>query len=219
MYWKHLFAELSERDDIRIVEKAARGRYDRYLPLFGQRGVVHTSLFRWPFPARSCQLVMTAHDLAYERRYIDGHRASVGRLERRLAVQRASGIVCVSKATLHDLEDFYGAELADVPDDRCRAWTVGTVRHRARCRDRPRRTEPAPPSRRTSRLLQELRRDSICASVATRNWRARSRSLWSVLLQRSTSADIVDVSPGTVAAGRFRTNRASSILVEFPMSS
>ncbi len=115
MYWRHLLDELSGRDDIQVIERPARSKYDRYIPLVGVHGTVHTSLFRWPAPRQGCELVMTAHDLAYERGFIPGRRAIVGRHERRLAVRHAAGIVAVSNATRDDLLDYYGSLVNDRP--------------------------------------------------------------------------------------------------------
>lgn len=115
MYWRRLLSELGGRDDIRVVEREARTKFDRYMPLLRAKGTVHTSLFRWPLPTNHCRLVVTAHDLAYERGLIKSRRATVGRLERRLAIQRASGIICVSDATKDDLRDFYGPMISGVP--------------------------------------------------------------------------------------------------------
>ncbi len=115
MYWTYLLAELAHRPEIEIVERAARSHLSRYLPLIGPTGVVHTSLFRRGVPGRGQHLVMTAHDLAYERRFIDSRRAMVGRAERSIAVRGADGIVCVSTATRDDLVDYYGRHLDDTP--------------------------------------------------------------------------------------------------------
>lgn len=115
MYWHHLLDELARRDDIRVIERPSRSKYDRYIPLVGVHGIVHTSLFRWPVQRQACQLVMTAHDLAYERGFIPGRRATVGRVERRLAVRHAAGIIAVSNATRDDLQDYYGSLIGDQP--------------------------------------------------------------------------------------------------------
>ena len=111
MYWRHLLAELAQRPDVDIDRREARSHLSRYLPLIAPTGVVHSSLFRRGVPGRGQRVVMTAHDLAYERRFIDGRRAHFGRLERSIAIHGADGIVCVSNATHEDLVDYYGRHL------------------------------------------------------------------------------------------------------------
>lgn len=114
MYWRRLREHLDQREDVTIVDRDPRTKLDRYLPVVGAGALAHTSLFRWTLPGSRTRLVMTAHDLAYERGFVPGRRAKVGQLERRLAVSRASGIVCVSDATHADLHDYYGAALDHV---------------------------------------------------------------------------------------------------------
>lgn len=115
MYWRHLSQELESRTDVEVIHREAQRHLSRYAPLLGVHGLVHTSLFRWTVPTTRAKLVMTVHDLAYERGMVPGARSYVGRAERLLSVARADGIVCPTAATAADVVDVYGRVVRNVP--------------------------------------------------------------------------------------------------------
>lgn len=84
----------------------------RYLPFLPKSGVVpkgkhifHSSYFRYSNDPRAIN-VTTVHDFTYEH-FVRGPRLWVHSWQKRLAVKKSQGIICVSENTKKDLLHFY----------------------------------------------------------------------------------------------------------------
>lgn len=82
-------------------------KLSRYLPLFlalPKRGIFHSSYYRilW---SRDCMTVETAYDFTYER-FGAGLPRFVHSVQKRVALQKASGVICISESTKRDLLEF-----------------------------------------------------------------------------------------------------------------
>ena len=84
----------------------------RYLPFFPRsvtapkdKHIFHSSYFRYSND-RNAINVTTVHDFTYEH-FVRGPRLWVHSWQKRLAVKKSQGIICVSENTMKDLLDFY----------------------------------------------------------------------------------------------------------------
>ena len=90
-----------------IRSQAIPTKFSRYLPLFvalPKRGIFHSSYYRvlW---SRDCMTVETAYDFTYERFGV-GLPRFVHSLQKRIALQKANGVICISESTKRDLLEF-----------------------------------------------------------------------------------------------------------------
>lgn len=110
-FWRSLSTELRRLPDLEVTHVAGHAA-TRLLPVLSSAEVLHSSHFRVPVrPSQKC--VTTVHDLTYERRLVDGRGAPINRWQRRVAVEHADAIVCISEHTRADLLDYYGAAVSD----------------------------------------------------------------------------------------------------------
>jgi mannosyltransferase len=133
VYWAHLLEGLLQRDDcaVSVIERQdARNNLQRkvlylpeqalipdsrlplqiarYLPLFKPcpgTGIFHSSYYRVPF-CRGMKHVVTVHDFTYER-YRSGLARHIHGSQKRLAIQHADHLICVSQSTANDLCRFF----------------------------------------------------------------------------------------------------------------
>jgi mannosyltransferase len=74
--------------------------------------IYHATYYNFPFKKNKLIYVITIHDLGYERGIMQlGLRRIVNIFFKRLAINNADGIVCVSQSTYDDLFIFYGKYL------------------------------------------------------------------------------------------------------------
>ena len=110
-FWRSLSEELALLPNLEI-KHVSGGRAARLMPVLSTADVLHSSHFRVP-ARRKQKCVTTIHDLTYERGLVGGRGAPVNRWQRRVAVERADAIVCISEHTRADLLDYYGPAVSD----------------------------------------------------------------------------------------------------------
>lgn len=84
-------------------------KISRILPLLNllpKKSIYHSSYFRVSFQKSVCNIV-TLHDLAGELGMIKGWRRKLKVMLQTVAINKADGIICVSKTTQKSLLDFY----------------------------------------------------------------------------------------------------------------
>lgn len=89
-----------------------RGVWRRYLPFWPKlesairkQHIFHSSYFR--YSNNSCALnVTTVHDFTYEH-YVQGIKKWIHGLQKKKAIEKSAGIICVSESTRQDLINFY----------------------------------------------------------------------------------------------------------------
>jgi len=94
----------------------------RYLPPFvalPKRGIFHSSYYRVPW-SRDCMTVETAYDFTYER-FGAGLPRLVHSVQKRIALQKARGVICISESTKRDLLQF----VPGVSEERIRVIHLG----------------------------------------------------------------------------------------------
>lgn len=94
----------------------------RYLPPFvtlPKGCIFHSSYYRVP-PGRDCVTVETAYDFTYER-FGSGLPRWVHTVQKRIALQKAHGVICISESTKRDLLRF----VPGVSEDRMRVIYLG----------------------------------------------------------------------------------------------
>lgn len=81
--------------------------------LYRGKFIFHSSYYNFPlFKLSSLKYVITIHDLGYEHGIMQtGFKRRLNIWFKKLAIQRADGIICVSKTTYIDLQRFYGQYL------------------------------------------------------------------------------------------------------------
>lgn len=88
--------------DARLLE-----RYRRCRELGnGKASVFHSTYYRRP-EGRSISSVVTVYDFTYER-FVGGPRKWIHAAQKAAAIREARGIICISKATRDDLDEFVG---------------------------------------------------------------------------------------------------------------
>lgn len=94
----------------------------RYLPPFvalPKGCIFHSSYYRVPW-GRNCATVVTAYDFTYER-FGAGLPRFVHSIQKRMALQKARGVICISESTKRDLLKF----VSGVPEERIRVIHLG----------------------------------------------------------------------------------------------
>jgi glycosyltransferase involved in cell wall biosynthesis len=94
----------------------------RYLPSFvalSKGCIFHSSYYRVPWGS-DCATVVTAYDFTYER-FGSGLPRLVHSVQKRIALQKAHGVICISESTKRDLLKF----VPGVSEDRIRVIHLG----------------------------------------------------------------------------------------------
>lgn len=92
--------------DLEVIREVPPNRVARYLRATGGRreDVFHTSYYRVP-SRRVRKYVVTAYDFTYER-YRSGLARSVHSAQKRLSIDRADAVICISEATRRDVLEY-----------------------------------------------------------------------------------------------------------------
>lgn len=94
----------------------------RYFPPFvavPKGSIFHSSYYRVPWD-RDCATVVTAYDFTYER-FGAGLSRFVHSIQKRTALQKARGVICISESTKRDLLKF----VSGIPEERIRVIHLG----------------------------------------------------------------------------------------------
>jgi mannosyltransferase len=119
-FWRSLSTHLDAAPNLEITHVSGRPA-TRLLPIRSSDAVLHSSHFRVPI-RRTQGCVTTIHDLTYELGLVGGRGAPVNRWQRKLAVEHADAIVCISEHTRNDLLTYYQGS---IPTDS----TVAVIHH------------------------------------------------------------------------------------------
>jgi mannosyltransferase len=106
--------KLNVPPDIVTSVSAMPTRLDRYLPITAslpKNSVFHSSYYRIPMGSDGTT-IQTAYDFTYER-FGSGLSRVVHSVQKRIALENASGIICISESTKRDLLRFFPRIRAD----------------------------------------------------------------------------------------------------------
>lgn len=93
-----------------LIEKAILQKLTRYLPInieLTNRSIVHSSYYRICNAANAANII-TVYDFNYEFGYVrSGIRKYIHCWQKKYAVDKADGVICISESTKHDLLELY----------------------------------------------------------------------------------------------------------------
>lgn len=101
-FWKELTSRVSNENSIQIQRTKGK-KINRYLPVYTDADLFHSSFYRKPLGKKSVKTVLTIHDLIYELGYLKTLNARINILQVKSALDSADSIVCVSENTKKDL--------------------------------------------------------------------------------------------------------------------
>jgi mannosyltransferase len=111
-YWKEITARIAknERFDVFFTKGS---RLTRYLPIFSQVNIFHSSYYRLNLSPQT-KNVITVYDFLYELGFLKTVGSPINIFQRKIAIKQADAIICISENTKKDLLSFY-PELAHHP--------------------------------------------------------------------------------------------------------
>lgn len=115
-------AKLNLPQDLIVFSQTIPTKIARYLPPFvalPKGCIFHSSYYRVPWGS-DCATVETAYDFTYER-FGTGLPRLVHTVQKRIALQKACGVICISESTKRDLLKF----VPGVSEDRIRVIHLG----------------------------------------------------------------------------------------------
>lgn len=101
-FWEELTSRVSNENSIQIQRTKGK-KINRYLPVYTDADLFHSSFYRKPLSKKSVKTVLTIHDLIYELGYLKTLNARINILQVKSALDSADSIVCVSENTKKDL--------------------------------------------------------------------------------------------------------------------
>lgn len=111
-YWKEITARIA-KNEIFNVSFTKGSRLTRYLPVFSQVNIFHSSYYRLNLSPQT-KNVITVYDFLYELGFLKTVGSSINIFQRKIAIKQADAIICISENTKKDLLSFY-PELSDHP--------------------------------------------------------------------------------------------------------
>lgn len=108
-YWRALSDGLLQNPSLKVQHRlpARPAVVSRYLPAFSvYTDIFHSSYYRTAFGSKVTNVV-TVYDFTYEK-FRTGAPRFVHSMQKRTAIQNASGIICISQNTADDLLSYYG---------------------------------------------------------------------------------------------------------------
>lgn len=119
----NIFREkLNLSEKLIVSERLIASKIARYLPPFvglPNKCIFHSSYYRIPWN-RACTTVETTYDFTYER-FGTGLPRLGHSIQKRIALQRADGVICISESTKRDLLKF----VPGISEDRIRVIHLG----------------------------------------------------------------------------------------------
>jgi mannosyltransferase len=102
-------AELPVHAKVKVLSRRNRllERY-RFAPVSDGARLFHSSYYRTPSKRAGLRTVVTVHDFIYEQ-YWRGVRKHLHCTQKRMAIERADAVICVSNSTARDLKKFVGS--------------------------------------------------------------------------------------------------------------
>lgn len=105
VYWKEITSRISMSHEFSIC-RTKGSKVTRYLPVLCDANIFHSSYFRLT-PKSKTKNVVTIHDFIYELGWLKTRGSAINILQRRLAIEAADTIICVSENTKNDLLKLY----------------------------------------------------------------------------------------------------------------
>ncbi|BAZ05134.1 glycosyltransferase family 4 protein [Calothrix sp. NIES-3974] len=112
VYWQEISSRILESQLFQILNVNGHS-LTRYLPLYTNADIFHSSYYRVDlnFKVRN---VVTVHDFIYELGYLNTRKSRLHLFQKKIALQKADAIICVSENTKKDMLSLH-PELADHP--------------------------------------------------------------------------------------------------------
>jgi glycosyltransferase involved in cell wall biosynthesis len=108
-FWYEITTRISEKQNVEVLVSKG-SKLSRFLPVFSNSDIFHSSYFRTPVSAiGNIKTVVTVHDLIYEESIKTRNDLNIvfNYWQRRKAIENADAVVCISNTTKKSLLEYY----------------------------------------------------------------------------------------------------------------